>query len=66
MRLFRLFKIFSVGVRFGLYEFALDHERARPLRTVLDALSLKRRYKTPRAVRASTRASWSWLMKNRR
>ena len=51
MRLFRLFKIFSVGVRFGLYEFALDHERARPLRTVLDALSLRRRYKTPRAVR---------------
>ena len=51
MRLFRLLKIFSVGVRFGLYEFALDHERARPLRTVLDALSLKRRYKTPRAVR---------------
>src|SRR3954469_4780143 len=51
MRLFRLLKIFSVGVRFGLYEFALDHERARPLRTVLDGLSLRRRYKTARAVR---------------
>src|SRR3954465_13518059 len=51
MRLFRLLKIFSVGVRFGLYEFALEHERARPLRTVLDGLSLRRRYKTARAVR---------------
>src|SRR5215216_3854525 len=51
MRLFRLLKIFSVGVRFGLYEFALDHDRARPLRTVLDGLLLRRRYKTPRAVR---------------
>ena len=51
MRLFRLFKIMSVGMRFGLYEFALDHERARPLRTVLDSLMLKRRYRTPRAVR---------------
>jgi ubiquinone biosynthesis protein len=51
MRLFRLLKIFSVGVRFGLYEFALEHDRARPLRTMLDALSLRRRYKTARAVR---------------
>jgi ubiquinone biosynthesis protein len=51
MRIFRLIKIISVSIRFGLYEFALDHERARPLRTVLDALLLKRRYKTPRAVR---------------
>jgi ubiquinone biosynthesis protein len=51
MRIFRLIKIISVSVRFGLYEFALDHERARPLRNVLDALLLKRRYKTPRAVR---------------
>ena len=51
MRLFRLFKIVSVSVRFGLYEFALDHERARPLRTVLDGLLLRRRYRTPRAVR---------------
>jgi ubiquinone biosynthesis protein len=51
MRLFRLIKIVSVSMRFGLYEFALDHERARPVRTMLDALSLRRRYKTPRAVR---------------
>src|SRR4051812_7008304 len=51
MRLFRLLKIITVSVRFGLHEFALDHERARPLRTVLDALLLRRRYKTPRAVR---------------
>jgi ubiquinone biosynthesis protein len=51
MRLFRLLKIVSVSLRFGLYEFALDHERARPVRTVLDALMLRRRYKTPRAVR---------------
>jgi ubiquinone biosynthesis protein len=51
MRLFRLLKIISVSLRFGLYEFALDHERARPVRTVLDALSLRRRYRTSRAVR---------------
>src|SRR4051812_34760168 len=51
MRLFRLAKIISVSLRFGLYEFALDHERARPLRSVLDGLSLRRRYKTARAVR---------------
>ena len=51
MRLFRLLKIISVGVRFGLYEFVLDHERARPLRTALDALSLRRRYHSARAVR---------------
>jgi ubiquinone biosynthesis protein len=51
MRIFRLLKIMSVGVRFGLYEFVLDHERARPLRTMLDGLSLRRHYKTARAVR---------------
>ncbi len=52
MRLFRLIKIISVSMRFGLYEFALDHDRARPLRTVLDALCLRwRNQTTPRAVR---------------
>ena len=51
MRLFRLLKIVSVGVRFGLYELVLDHERARPLRTFLDSMLLRRRYKSPRAVR---------------
>ena len=51
MRLFRLIRIVSVSVRFGLYEFALEHERARGLKTVLDRLLLRREYKTPRAVR---------------
>lgn len=51
MRIFRLLKIVSVGVRFGLYEFVLDHERARPVRVFLDGMLLRRRYKSPRAVR---------------
>ena len=41
MRLFRLLKIVSVSVRFGLYEFALEHERARGLRTLLERLLLR-------------------------
>ena len=51
MRLFRLLKIISVSTRFGLYEFALEHERARGVRAVFDRLLLRRHYKTPRAVR---------------
>lgn len=51
MRLFRLLRIVSVSVRFGLYEFVLDHERARGMRKLVDASFLKRRYATPRAVR---------------
>jgi ubiquinone biosynthesis protein len=51
MRFFRLLKIVSVSVRFGLYEFALEHERARGLKTLLRRSLLRRQYTTPRAVR---------------
>ena len=51
MRLFRLLKIISVSVRFGLYEFALEHERARSMRPLVARLGLRRRYKASSAVR---------------
>jgi ubiquinone biosynthesis protein len=51
MRLFRLLKIVSVSIRFGLYEFVLEHQRARGLKTFLGRTLLRRQRKTPRAVR---------------
>ncbi|MGZ5124777.1 MAG: ubiquinone biosynthesis regulatory protein kinase UbiB [Burkholderiales bacterium] len=51
MRLFRLLKILSVSLRFGLYEFALEHQRARGLKTFLGRTLLRRQRTTPRAVR---------------
>ena len=51
MRLFRLIKIVSIGLRFGLYEFAFEHERTRAARRILDLPLLRRRHTTPRAVR---------------
>src|SRR4051812_27633774 len=51
MRLFRLLKIVSVSLRFGLYEFVLEHERARGLKKMLGRSLLRRRNPTPRAVR---------------
>ena len=51
MRLFRLSKIISVSVHFGLDEFFLGHERVRGLRTVLKWLLFWRRLDAPRAVR---------------
>lgn len=51
MRLFRLIRIICVSVRFGLYEFALEHARVRGLRRLLDAAFLRRRHAAPRAVR---------------
>ena len=51
MRLFRLIKILSIGVRFGLYEFAFEHERTRPARRILSLPLLRHRHVTPRAVR---------------
>ena len=51
MRLFRLAKILSVSIRFGLHEFALAHERARGVKALSERLLLRRHYKTPRAVR---------------
>lgn len=50
MRLFRLLRIVSVGVRYGLYEIALEHERARTVRKFLPRF-LRRRYSAPRGVR---------------
>jgi ubiquinone biosynthesis protein len=50
VRLFRLLRIVSVGVRYGLYEIALEHERARTARKFLP-LFLRRRYGAPRGVR---------------
>jgi len=51
MLLFRLLKIFSVGLRFGLEEFFLGHERVRALRAPIKALLFWRRLSAPRAVR---------------
>ena len=51
MRLFRLLKIVSVSIRFGLYEFPLEHERARGVKALLNRVLGRRRYATPRAVR---------------
>ena len=51
MRLLRLLKIVSVSVRFGLYEFAFEHERTRHARRLLKLRLLRGRHTTPRAVR---------------
>ena len=51
MRLFRLSKIISVSVHFGLDEFFLGHERVRGLRGALKWLLFWRRLDAPRAVR---------------
>ena len=51
MRLFRLLKILSVALRFGLDELIPGHERVRGLRATLRALLAWRRFDAPRAVR---------------
>ena len=51
MRLFRLVKILSVSLRFGLEEFVLGHERVRGLRALVRGLLFWRRLDQPRAVR---------------
>jgi ubiquinone biosynthesis protein len=51
MRLFRLLKILQVGLRFGLDEFVLGHERVRGLRTILGMALFWRRFEQPRAER---------------
>jgi ubiquinone biosynthesis protein len=50
MRIFRLLRIVSVGLRFGLHEIALEHESARGVRKLLPRV-LIRRHSAPRAVR---------------
>src|SRR5512140_899766 len=51
MLLFRLLRILGVGLRFGLEEFFLGHERVRALRAPVKALLFWRRLSEPRAVR---------------
>jgi ubiquinone biosynthesis protein len=51
VRLFRLIRIISVGLRFGVHELALEHERARGVRKFLPRILLPRRRATPRGVR---------------
>jgi ubiquinone biosynthesis protein len=51
MKLLRLLRILSVGVRFGLEEFFLGHERVRPLRWLVRALLFWRPLTEPRGVR---------------
>ncbi|OYW35338.1 MAG: ubiquinone biosynthesis regulatory protein kinase UbiB [Hydrogenophilales bacterium 12-61-10] len=51
MKLLRLFRILSVGLRFGLEEFFLGHERVRPLRWLVQALLFWRPLNQPRGMR---------------
>ena len=51
MHLFRLLKIISVGIHYGLEEFFLGHERFGGLRTVIGALFFWRSLSEPRAAR---------------
>jgi len=51
MRSFRLFRILSVSIRYGLDEFFLGHERVAGLRALIGALSFWRDLREPRAVR---------------
>ena len=51
MRLFRFLKIVSVGLRFGLYEFAFEHERTRGFKALLRGPLIRRQHATSRAVR---------------
>jgi ubiquinone biosynthesis protein len=51
VRLFRLTKILSVSIRFGLEEFFLGHERVRLVRVLIKAALFWRRLDAPRAVR---------------
>lgn len=51
MLFFRLFRILSVGLRFGLDEFFLGHARLRPLRSPIRRVLFWRRFTQPRGVR---------------
>ena len=51
MKLLRLFRILYIGLRFGLEEFFLGHERVRALRWLIGAFFFWRRLPEPRAVR---------------
>ncbi len=51
MKLLRLVRILTVGLRFGLEEFFLGHERVRPLRWLVRATLFWRPLTEPRGVR---------------
>ncbi|MBT9591755.1 MAG: ubiquinone biosynthesis regulatory protein kinase UbiB [Thiobacillus sp.] len=51
MKLLRLIRILSIGLRFGLEEFFLGHERVRPLRWLVRATLFWRTLSEPRGVR---------------
>src|SRR3954462_10899883 len=51
MRFFRLLRIVTVSLRFGLDEFILGHERVRGLCWLFKCLLFRRRLDAPRAVR---------------
>ncbi len=51
MKLFRLLRILSIGLRFGLEEFFLGHERVRPLRWLVRITLFWRPLSEPRGVR---------------
>jgi len=51
MRFFRLFRILSVGLRFGLDEFFLGHARLQPLQSPIRRVLFWRRFDLPRGVR---------------
>ena len=51
MHIFRLLKILSVALRFGLDEFLLGHERVHALRVMVSALLFWRDLSAPRAAR---------------
>ncbi len=51
MKLLRLVRILAVGLRFGLEEFFLGHERVRPLRWLVRATLFWRPLTEPRGVR---------------
>jgi ubiquinone biosynthesis protein len=51
MKLLRLARILTIGLRFGLEEFFLGHERVRPLRWLVRATLFWRPLTEPRAVR---------------
>lgn len=51
MKLLRLIRILTIGLRFGLEEFFLGHERVRLLRTLIRFTLFWRKLSEPRAVR---------------
>jgi ubiquinone biosynthesis protein len=51
MKLLRLARILTVGLRFGLEEFFLGHERVRPLRWLVRMTLFWRSLTEPRGVR---------------